>query len=256
MQRSRFVLVAVLVIAVAGNAFFWNYFYVDSFQSGYDSGFLSGNEVGYQLGYDTGNQSGYELGYVYGYDNGNASGYQTGFDNGYSDGFDDGDVSGYLHGYDTGYDNGYDTGYGTGYPAGFYDGNETGFSDGYVQGVEDGAGTGYTIRDPTYDEAIAFTSWDKTNENEYSENYTCHHFTADFKNNAFQAGYRCGYVAIDFPAYAHAIVCFNTTDNDLIFIEPQSDDIVTLTIGEPYWDRTIYEPPDYDDTIVSFTIIW
>jgi hypothetical protein len=248
LQRSKFVVVAVLVIAVAGNVFFWNYSYVDSFQSGYDSGFLSGNETGYELGCFDGNQSGYQLGYAHGYDNGNSSGYQSG----YFKGSLDGNYSGYNLGYAYGYDSGYDLGY----LSGFYDGNETGFTDGYVQGVEDWAETGYTIRDPTYDEAIAFTSWDKTDENEYSENYTCHHFTADFKNNAFQAGYRCGYVAIDFPEYAHAIVCFNTTDNDLIFIEPQSDDIVTLTIGEPYWDRTIYEPPDYDDTIVSFTLIW
>ena len=61
---------------------------------------------------------------------------------------------------------------------------------------------------------------------------------------------------IEFKEGAHAIVCFNTVDDGLMFIEPQSDDIMTLTIGEPYWDRTIYEPPEYDDTIVSFDIIW
>lgn len=147
--------------------------------------------------------------------------------------------------------------YDLGYISGFYDGNETGFVDGYVQGVEDGAGTGYTVREPTYDEAIAFIAWDKTNENEYSENYTCHHFTADFKNNAFEAGYRCGYVAIDLPEeLGHAIVCFNTTNYGVIFVEPQYDDIVTVTIGRSYSDINGYELPDYDDTIVAYTIIW
>ncbi|MBE0513252.1 hypothetical protein IBX38_09405, partial [Candidatus Bathyarchaeota archaeon] len=186
MKKWKVFLVFVSLTALAGNVYFWYYHYANSFQSGYDSGFLSGNETGYQLGCFDGNQSGYQLGYAHGYDNGNASGYQSGYFNGCSDG----NHSGYQLGYSYGHDNGCELGY----LSGFNDGNETGFADGYVQGVEDGAGTGYTIRDPTYDEAIAFTAWDKTDENEYSENYTCHHFTADFKNNAFQAGYRCGYV--------------------------------------------------------------
>jgi len=135
-------------------------------------------------------------------------------------------------------------------------GYDAGYDDGYIQGVEDGAGRDYNIRDPTYNEALAFINSDKTNENEYSENYTCHHFTADFKNNAFEAGYRCGYVHIAFPEVAHAIVCFNTTDHGVIFIEPQWDDIVTLIIGQSYSDLNGYEIPDYDDTIVDFDIIW
>lgn len=97
---------------------------------------------------------------------------------------------------------------------------------------------------------------DRTNENEYSEQYTCLDFTADVKNNAFASGYRCGYVAIDFLAYAHAIVCFNTVDQGLIFIEPQWDDIVKLVIGQSYSNINGYEIPDYDDTVVGFTIIW
>lgn len=246
-KKWKFVLIIVLVAALAGNIYFWYYQYAIA-RSREHAVFESGRILGYQLGYGDGNQSGYQLGYAHGYDNGNASGYQSGYANGYSDGN--------HSGYQLGYDNGYDTGYESGYLAGFYDGNESGFAEGYVQGVEDGAGRGYTIRDPTYDEAIAFTAWDKTDENEYSENYTCHHFTADFKNNAFEAGYRCGYVVIEFPEYAHAIVCFNTTDYGVIFIEPQWEDIVILTIGQLYSDLNEYEPPDYDDTIVSFTIIW
>ena len=208
MRLWKSVLVSVLIVALAGNVYFWNWQYATGIRSSYDSGFLRG--------YDEGNQTGYQIGYSDGYEKGNSSGYQLGF----------------------------------------LDGNETGFADGYIQGVEDGAGRGYTIRDPTYNEAIAFADSDTTDENEYSEIYTCHDFTADFKNNAFEAGYRCGYTAIEFPVHAHAIVCFNTVDDGLMFIEPQSDDIMTLTIGEPYWDRTIYEPPEYDDTIVSFDIIW
>lgn len=162
--------------------------------------------------------------------------------------------------YSFGYNNGSTTSYDLGYNEGYFNGNltgyEFGYGNGYLKGVIDGAGTGYNIRDPTYQEMLNFIAWDKTDENEYSENYTCRHFTADVKNHAFEAGYRCGYVSIEFPDIGHAIVCFNTTDHGIIFIEPQNDEIVTLTIGQPYWDRTKYEPPDYNDTIINFTIIW
>jgi len=130
------------------------------------------------------------------------------------------------------------------------------YDNGYIQGVEDGAGRGWNIRDPTYNEAIYFINSDKTDENEYTDDYVCWNFVADFKNNAFNAGYRAGDVYVEFVDSAHGITCFNTTDKGLIFIEPQGDRIVTLTIGEPYWDRNIYEIPDYDDTIVKYAIIW
>jgi hypothetical protein len=161
--------------------------------------------------------------------------------------------------YNLGYNNGSDASFNTGYDLGFQYGNLTGYDlgydDGYLKGVIDGVGTGYNIRDPTYREMLDFIASDRTDENEYSENYTCFHFTRDVKSHAFNEGYRCGFVYVEFPNSAHAIVCFNTTDYGLIFIEPQSDEIVTLTIGQPYWDRTKYQP-DYNDTIISFTIIW
>ena len=42
-------------------------------------------------------------------------------------------------------------------------------SDGYEEGMEAGLGHGYTLRDPTYAEAVAFLREDKTDENEYIE---------------------------------------------------------------------------------------
>lgn len=133
---------------------------------------------------------------------------------------------------------------------------DSAYDEGYVQGVTDGAGRGFNIRDPAYQEALQFIELDQTDKNEYSETYTCFEFTADFEKNAFEVGYRCGLVYIELPDSAHSIACFNTTDQGLIFIEPQDDEIVTLKIGQPYWDRTIYEPPDYDDTVVRFVVIW
>lgn len=133
---------------------------------------------------------------------------------------------------------------------------EEGYDAGYVEGVIQGAGSGYDIRDPTYQEALQFTSSDKTDENQYAEGeYTCVNFAADFKNNALEAEYRCGFVYIQFLDSAHAIVCFNTTDQGLIFIEPQDDELVTLTIGQSFYDRTKYKVT-FDDTVIRFVIVW
>lgn len=115
------------------------------------------------------------------------------------------------------------------------EGYEFGFEDGYSQGINEVEKV-WNIRTPTYNEVMAFRESDKTNENKLSENYTCHDFTADFKNNSFSAGYRCGYVYVEFkePNHSHALVCFDPTDAELIFIEPQTDRIVTLKIGQEY----------------------
>ena len=110
---------------------------------------------------------------------------------------------------------------------------------GYAQGVEDGPGSGWYLRDPTYAEAIAFIDSDRTDENEYTDDYVCYDFTADFNTNAFQMGYRCGFVYIEFSKTAHAIACFNTTDGGLIYIEPQTDEIVDVAVGQLYLDKVI-----------------
>jgi len=121
-----------------------------------------------------------------------------------------------------------------GYAKGKSEGYQLGYDEGYTQGVEDGPGSGWYLRDPTYDEAIAFINSDKTDENGYTSDYVCYDFTADFNSNAFQMGYRCGFVYIEFSDSAHAITCFNTTDRGIIYIEPQNDEIITLTIGQSY----------------------
>ena len=117
------------------------------------------------------------------------------------------------------------------------------------------------LRDPTYQEALQFIGSDQTDKNLYKkEEYICSNFATDFKNNALKVGYRCGYVLVFGPDWNHALNCFNITDHGLIFVEPQKDEIVTLAIGQPYWDRTKYAIP-YDrgtcnDTVTSFLIDW
>jgi len=104
----------------------------------------------------------------------------------------------------------------------------------------------YNLRDPTYKEAVQFIRSDQTDKNQYNQSYTCINFANDFRNNALNEGYRCGYVAIEFGETSHAMVCFNTSDNSLIFIEPQSDEIVTLTTEQPYLGKMI----------LRFSITW
>jgi len=192
-------------------------------------GYASKFDEGYHVGYDAGYEAGYRVGYDRGYAQGNESGYEIGYEDGYN--------IGHVLGNDSGF--------------------RIGYEDGYQKGVIDGAGRGYNIRDPTYQEVLSFVVSDQTDKNQYNEEtYTCVNFAADFKNNAFQAGYRCGYVIIEFPELGHAIVCFNTTERGLVFIEPQDDEIVTtLIVGEHYFDRTKYEIT-YDDTVVRFMIVW
>jgi len=133
-----------------------------------------------------------------------------------------------------------------GYVEGESEGYQLGYDEGYLQGAEDLTESGWYLMDPTYSEAIIFVNSDKTDENEYTNDYVCYDFTADFSDNAFQAGYRCGFVYIEFSDSAHAIACFNTTDNGLIYIEQQNDEIVTLTVGQVY----------LGSIIVDFGIIW
>ena len=114
-----------------------------------------------------------------------------------------------------------------------------------------------TIRDLTYQEMLNFIVLDQTDKNTFNEeNYTCLNFAADVKNHAFLKGYKCGLVYVVFPNSAHTIVCFNTTDHGLIYIEPQNDAIIRPIVGQPYWDRIKYYPPLYNDTIIYMAIVW
>jgi len=225
----------ILVLSFTGYMSY-KYGYRLGYVRGYEAGFTDGNIDGYQRGYSEGNetgyQTGYKAGYNYGYSHGYDEGYNLGYNNGYSKGYNDGNLTGYQIGY------------------------ESGFDDGYLKGVEDGAGRGYAIRDPTFQEVLNFIGIDKTDRNKYSENYTCINFAADVKNNAFKAGYRCGLVYIRFPEAAHTIVAFNTTDEGIVFIEPQFDEIVILKIGESYSALNGYKTPPYDDAILYYIIIW
>jgi hypothetical protein len=146
---------------------------------------------------------------------------------------------------------------------GYESGKVDGYNDDYAEGVEAGLGHGYIIKDPTYNEAIAFLSRDRTESNSYDgETYSCRHFARDACNNAEAEGWRCAYVGIGYPDGGHAIIAFETTDEGLVYFDPQIDDKARPVVGERYYlcvetkPGYYYEEPPFDDTIVEILIIW
>ena len=89
---------------------------------------------------------------------------------------------------------------------------------------------------PTYSKVQQFVASDKTSNHQYIKgSYTCANFAADFRSNALRAGYKCGYAFVYFPGdQNHVLNCFNTTDEGLIFVEPQWDEFVNITVGKSY----------------------
>lgn len=82
-----------------------------------------------------------------------------------------------------------------------------------------------SIKDPTYEKMMSFILQDQTNYNTYSfTDYVCEDFSNDVVANAKEQKIRAGIVYLDEPVgYGHAIVCFDTTDRGLYFLEPQLD---------------------------------
>ena len=132
------------------------------------------------------------------------------------------------------------------YNQGFSEGHEAGYAKGYVEGMDYITENGYYIRDPTYAEAIEFIASDLTDQHEYSDYYVCYDFTSDFNANAEDQGYRCGFVYMTFSSGAHAIACFSTVDEGIIYVEPQTDEIVAPKIGQIY----------NGDMVETLGIIW
>lgn len=258
---TKIVVVFTLLGITAGGT--WKISYDQGHEEGYiignDAGYVSGHTIGWDLGHMEGYNEGYDRGEDFGYTSGNiagiytgrqeghASGFAEGRESGWNDGRDDGIVEGKLIGFDEGYEVGYDEGADIGY--------DEGVNFGYLEGVVDGAGHGYNLRDPTYREAIAFMSSDRTDLNKYIVDvYTCRYFTRDFIENAMDQGYQCHYVSIRYEDGAHAIVAFNTVDRGIIYIEPQNDKILTPKVGEPFYPRDQYSVT-WDDTIIEIMMI-
>jgi len=89
----------------------------------------------------------------------------------------------------------------------------------------------YGWKNPTYQEMYEFISLDETDLHVFKERiYECKQYCFDVIRNARQQGYRAGYVTLSNPiGDDHAIVCFDTTDKGLVFVEPQLDVVFTAS---------------------------
>jgi hypothetical protein len=146
----------------------------------------------------------------------------------------------------------------SGYDTGYTEGNSTGFTAGYQAGVEGLKDRVYTLRDPTYSEALRFLRRDATDRIDYHlGSFVCHDYSTTVKVNAFKEGIHCYYVSLEFPEPpGHAIVAFNTTDRGLVFFEPQEDKEMDVDLGIRYFRDNGNYVVDYDDTIVGFDLVW
>lgn len=94
-----------------------------------------------------------------------------------------------------------------------------------------------TAIDPTYAQVITFVLQDNTDSNHYTSGFTCGDFAEQLHNNAEIAGYKCGWVEVNFENddLGHACNAFNTTDRGLVFIDcVNGDATVKIEIGKPY----------------------
>lgn len=166
----------------------------------------------------------------------------------------------YQEGYSEQYEIGYKAQYNVGYNEAFDKGHDQGRETGLVGGREEGLAARVGLHDPTYEELEEFLAYDKTNLKSYIEDedkYACFNFAGEVNNNAELEGIRAALVLIYFRNYVgHAIVAFQTVDKGLIFVEPQSDEIVKLVVGESYQPLVDEQVGDDDGSVVEVRIIW
>jgi len=142
-----------------------------------------------------------------------------------------------------------------------------------IIGYAIGYGTVYTFfeekisgwENPTHQEMMDFIYEDRTELNVYTWSYICEDFSMDVIRNARSKGYRAGFVNLNEPGgFGHAIVCFDTSDKGLYFLEPQMDMVFSKAeldnmvsrgmydIAIAYGDGTSY----FDMSLSGYDINW
>lgn len=113
---------------------------------------------------------------------------------------------------------------------------------------------------PSYNQMITFIHTDRTDTHQYSDTFTC----VQFSNTLIDHAHQCGYQAYGVSIYptpietynlginlsnippSHMIVCFNTSDKGLYFVEPQSDDLFSKQSFEQLQSSGRYPGCDMD----------
>lgn len=103
--------------------------------------------------------------------------------------------------------------------------------DGYQELVDMNTENNESLVNIEMNDLLVFLENDKTDEHEYSTSFLCVDFSLTLLHNASLQNISSGIALLDYhTAWGHCIVCFNTTDEGIVFIEPQSDTDVTEEI--------------------------
>lgn len=99
------------------------------------------------------------------------------------------------------------------------------------------------ILKPTYQQVLLFISRDHTDLTTYKWSYDCTEFTNELIANARDEGIFACTAELTYldGKSGHVLVAFNTIDRGIIYVEPQTDDIMTkdFGIGSVYWNNEI-----------------
>lgn len=101
---------------------------------------------------------------------------------------------------------------------------------------------------PLYAEVMAFIDEDDTDEDLYViHDHDCTQFSNTVIRNALDRGLFACAVDISFDTdddgvvdRGHMIVVFNTIDRGIIYIDPQTDEVIDMHVGMDYWDEGYY----------------
>lgn len=165
--------------------------------------------------------------------------------------------------YKDNYTEAYNRSYAAGYEQSYYPAYDNGYARGSLIGSADASegqvGSIMELRIPTYAELREFLAADTTDSNQYiNDVYNCFDYAAELNNAAEAFGLRAAYVSIRGEGWAHALVAFDTLDDGLVYIEPQSDRVVDIVVGRPYpwWMAGASSSTVPDSPIEEIIIIW
>jgi len=125
-------------------------------------------------------------------------------------------------------------------------------------------GSKYKMHDPTYQEVLFFIEDDETDKIPYDEEtFSCKDYASIVNDNAESEGIRCCVVSLSFKESGHVLIGFDTIDKGMVYVEPQSDELVSrLEIGNEYWTECVIPKGGYyytdqpDDTIENILMYW
>ena len=197
----------------------------------------------YQIGYSNGNKDGYRSGYQ----NGVSSDNKTAWHDGYIDGYKNGaeytfmDMSClYLCGTRLNFFSNY---------------NNSAWNHGWDRGIEEMVGKcsgadkySYITRDIELDKLQRFLYLDETDSIAYSEDFNCLGYAFMLKINAAKQGIRCAVVILYYineetgkNDIGHAINAFKILDKSIIYVEPQTDDIIDVLKAGDSYRRNVFQ---------------